>query len=186
MEAREPEVLSREQGRARAGGKEPLARPALTLFCFPEPFSRTWGQSLPVSSALMSATGTDEEDWADHWGPGGPGESGCPSPAPPSLRCSGRLSGMGGPATSSTSPYSRTLWLGDRQQNHSLSVRRKREREGVKTGALIPTQPLSAHPAHSITLAPPAADLAENCPLAEAEQTLLADQAHELWLQLLP
>lgn len=37
-----------------------------------------------------------------------------------------------------------------------------------------------------MTLAPPAADLAEEGPLAEAEQTLLADQAHELWLQLLP
>lgn len=37
-----------------------------------------------------------------------------------------------------------------------------------------------------MTLAPSAADLAEECPLAEAEQTLLADQAHELWLQLLP
>lgn len=49
-----------------------LAPSALTLFCFTEPLSRMWGQSLPVSSALMSATGTGKESWADHWAPRGP------------------------------------------------------------------------------------------------------------------
>lgn len=102
-----------------------------------------------------------------------------------SLRCSGRLSGAGGPALSSTSPYCSTLWLGDRQQNHSLSVGSKGKREGVMRGVLTPTQTLCP-PAHSTTLAPPAADLAEECPFTEAKQTLLADQAQELWLQLLP
>lgn len=40
------------------GASDPTA---VTLFCFPEPFSRTWGQSLPIRSALMSATGTVEK-----------------------------------------------------------------------------------------------------------------------------
>jgi hypothetical protein len=39
---------------------------------------------------------------------------------------------------------------------------------------------------HSETLAPPATDLAEEHSLAEAEQTLLADQVQKFWLQFLP
>lgn len=113
------------------------------------------------------------------------GGAGVQSLSLPSLRCSGRLSGAGGLAPSSTSPYCSTLWLGDRQQNHSLSMGSKGKREGVSRGALTQAGP-SLPPAPSTTLASPAADLAEECALAEAEQTLLADQAHELWLQLLP
>lgn len=49
-------------------------------------------------------------------------------------------------------------------------------------GALNTTPPPTTPLAHSETLASPAADLAEEHSLTESEQTLLADQAYELWL----
>lgn len=142
----------------------------------------------------MSATGTARKGSRKNWlTPGGAmgssGESRYPTRAPSALRCSDRLSVGGGAVPSSTSPYCSTLWLGERQQNHSLSVvgRGVEGSEGVVRDIWTPT-----HPPHlpllcqSETLAPPIADLAKKCPLTEAEQTLLANQAHELRLQLLP
>lgn len=49
-------------------------------------------------------------------------------------------------------------------------------------GALNTNTPHTTPLAHSETLASPAADLAEEHSLTESEQTLLADQAYELWL----
>lgn len=120
----------------------------LTLFCFTEPLSRMCGQSLPVSSALMSATGTAGRCWADHRGPRRPRAWGglekqlsYPCPCPPYAA----LGGSRGQADWHRPPCPHTAapcgWGTGSRTTACLGGKGKRE--GMMRGALTPSQPPS-------------------------------------------
>lgn len=99
----------------------------------------------------------------------------CPIPAPALLTLlwealRGRLTG-----TVLHIPILQHLVVGGQAAEPQLVYGQQGEKGRSDERSPDPKADALCPPAHSTTLAPPAADLAEECSLAETEQTLLAD-----------